>query len=172
MANDPGSDRVVLLGGRDDVQGFGDTWAYDYNADTWTPMSPETPPTPRYSSAIAYDAGSDRIILFGGNTVGGGGAWDETWVYDLTNDTWTLAEKGSGPSPRFGPVMVHDTESDRIVPFGGSSGGDETWSLRLVASPSALTWLYVASTVVIGAVAAGVTVVLIRRGKRRRRGES
>jgi hypothetical protein len=132
MAYDPSSDRVILFGGRSDTD-FGDTWAYEYNNDIWTQRSPEASPSPRHGVAMAFHAGLDRTILFGGVTATGDlSVGGETWIYNFRSDSWTM-EKGPGPSNRFGATMAYVGGSDQIVLFGGSDQGDETWSHRLVS---------------------------------------
>jgi N-acetylneuraminic acid mutarotase len=69
MAYDIESDRCILFGGMGFVglSHFNDTWAYDFNSDTWTEMQPSTNPSARNFHAMAYDAQADRVILFGGS---------------------------------------------------------------------------------------------------------
>src|SRR2546421_12022228 len=69
LAYDSESDRVILFGG---AYGSGnatfllnDTWAYDFNTNTWTNMNPGNPPSAPYAHAIAHDAKPDRLILSG-----------------------------------------------------------------------------------------------------------
>lgn len=175
MAYDAKSDRTVLFGGRNAAQDFGDTWAYDLNSHTWRQMNPATAPSPRHGAAMAYDAGSDRAILFGGTTVTGditGG--DETWVYDLNNDTWALEEKGTGPSARYGAVMAHDSESNRIVLFGGTGEGTWTgsgWGVRSAPTDSVLLLLAVAIAAGVGVALAGYWVLRSRSRKREGKNE-
>ena len=49
MAYDSQSDRVILFGGYPQLH---DTWAYDYETNTWTEMSPEVSPSNRRGHAI------------------------------------------------------------------------------------------------------------------------
>ena len=134
MAYDSESDRAILFGGLTPyVQRHLDTWAYDFDTDTWTSMNPATRPSARDNHVMAYDAESDRMILFGGRA---GSGSDETWAYDFDNDTWT--KMNPGPSSRIKHAMAYDAKSDRIVLFGGGAGAtlpppfsalrDETWA--------------------------------------------
>jgi hypothetical protein len=63
---DEANHRVTLFGG----QGFtlyNDAWVFDLWTNEWTQLSPSgTPPTPRAGSAAVYDAGHDRMVIFGG----------------------------------------------------------------------------------------------------------
>lgn len=128
MTYDSGSDRVILFGGNTNFGRSNDTWAYDFNADTWTLMNPETKPSPRGDFAMTYDAESDRVILFGGYD----GAYDdEMWAYDLEADAWTRMSPGTGPARMSHARMAYDAESDRVILFGGWNGFSaetDTWA--------------------------------------------
>ena len=125
MAYDSQSDRVILFGGN---TGSTLTWAYDFNTDTWTEMSPEDSPPARGMFGMVYDSQSDRIVLFGGN--GSTGAFNDTWIYDYDNDTWTEMRPLRSPPAREQFAMVYDSQGDRVVLFGGMAGGryvNDTW---------------------------------------------
>ncbi len=99
----------------------------------WTEMDPATAPSPRAGHAMAYDAGSDRVILFGGEIapVFSLVLSDETWVYDLNSNAWTNRNPSPRPSPRFLHAMAYDASSDRVILFGGwteSGQNTETWA--------------------------------------------
>src|SRR3989440_12002406 len=99
LAYDSESDRVILFGG---AYGSGnatfllnDTWAYDFNTNTWTNMNPANAPPARYGHAMAYDSRSDRVIL-------SGGFYNDTWPYDSNTNTWTtMTPAVTPPSPRY-----------------------------------------------------------------------
>ena len=122
MAYDVESDQIILFGGTTGnifLAGYtdpDDTWAYDVAANKWTQMKPPSGPTGRAAAALAYDAESDRVILFGGSEID---AWDldDTWAYDYNTNTWT--EMAKGPANHLGPRIAYDAESDRIILFGG-----------------------------------------------------
>src|SRR3990170_2882822 len=118
LAYDSGSDRVVLFGGYTGSALSDETWAYDFNANAWTAKNPGARPSARWTHAMAYDARSDRVILFGGAT--GSGPIGETWAYDSDADSGTNMNPSRGPSGRSQPAMAYDSGSDRIVLFGGA----------------------------------------------------
>ncbi|MEE8199047.1 MAG: kelch repeat-containing protein [Thermoplasmata archaeon] len=133
MAYDSESDRVILFGGRLADANDDETWAYDFNSNTWTNMNPSVKPLARNYPTMAYDSESDRIVLFGGQTEGG--LSGETWAYDYNTDTWINMAPGAAPSPRSAAGMAYDAESDRIILFagflggpGGTTFGDDTWA--------------------------------------------
>lgn len=134
MAYDAESDRLILFGGGSPWFMYGDTWAYDYNTDTWEEMSPENPPSPRGMYATAYDAESDRVLLWGGFT---GTEEDDVrmWAYDYNTDTWEGLENVDGPQEhheRHG--MVYLPHLDRILMYSGM--------LEDEGVLPAQTWLY------------------------------
>ena len=129
MTYDLESDRVILFGGltRDLSMTaepfYDDTWAYDYNTNTWEQMSPSNSPLKVVEYGLAYDIESDRCILFGGSL--GTSApiasriVNETWAYDYNTDTWTKLVTNNAPSPRTVGGIAYNNKSDRIVMFGG-----------------------------------------------------
>lgn len=129
MAYDIESDRVILFGGHDGTYYYGDTWAYDWDTNTWTQMSPASWPNVRLSHAMAYDSESERVILYGGYD--GTYYYGDTWTYDWNRDTWTQMSPPSWPEVRCGQAMAYDAGSDRVVLFGGRYGSShmvDTWA--------------------------------------------
>jgi hypothetical protein len=122
--------------------GFGDAIAYDLarrntvlftRAWTWTwdgvdwTLHPGVLPS-RDSSAMAYDAARQRVVLFGG--YGADGPLDETWEWDGV--TWTQRQPATRPPPRHRHEMAFDPIRRRIVLYGGIQGWsgyglDDTW---------------------------------------------
>src|SRR2546425_6283795 len=148
MVYDSPSDGVILFGGS--YFGARETWAYDYNANAWTNMTPtETSlPSARTAHALAYDSRHDQVILFGGQSSSG---IDETWAYDFNANTWTNLKPTTHPSWRYFHAMDYDVKSDRVVMFGGFAAtgiNNETWAydftsnnwtmMRPVAGPPGL----------------------------------
>ncbi|MGQ0796780.1 MAG: Kelch repeat-containing protein [Methanobacteriota archaeon] len=134
MAYDARSDRTILFGGYTARGANDETWAYDATTDLWIQMHPRKPPAARYHHAMAYDARSDRVLLFGGDT--GTDVSDETWSYDVDTDTWALLRPPQAPSPRRGTAMAYDAGSGRIVLFSGNADSvvDDTWSFDFEAN--------------------------------------
>ena len=138
IAYDAESDRTILFGGYSGSF-YNDTWAYDLNSDTWKEMKPSTSPPGRNFQAMAYDARSDRMIMFGGLYEYRDSIEDNVWSYDLNTNTWQEMKPGGGPLPstRDYAAMAYDAESGRMILYGGSpKGGDETWAY----DHSANTW--------------------------------
>lgn len=127
MVYDSVSDKVILFGG---FTGSGDseTWAYDFDTDTWTNMNPSVAPSARWNHKMAYDSQSDRVIMFGGWA--GYEQSGETWAYEYETNEWTNMNPVVAPSARNAHAMAYDSQSDRVILFGGHTGSDndETWS--------------------------------------------
>jgi N-acetylneuraminic acid mutarotase len=125
MAYDAESDRAILFGGiawmGDGWDLRSDTWAYDFNSDTWTEMKLIIKPPAWNFQGMAYDAKSDRVLME---------MAPDIWSYDFNTNTWEKLENSEGQRPlsRDNPDMVYDAESDRMVLYGGEPGGNETWS--------------------------------------------
>ena len=122
-----GGDKVLLFAGEEGFDQGRETWVYDLNANSWTDKSPAVPPPARYNHAMA-SLGGGQVLLFGGwdlhwNTT------DETWVYDLGDNTWTNKMPTAAPSARKYHAMAYIGE-DKVLLFGGraADGYDgETW---------------------------------------------
>ncbi|MFW9967554.1 MAG: Kelch repeat-containing protein [Candidatus Thorarchaeota archaeon] len=117
IAYDEESDRVILFGGiLEGTTVAADTWAYDYNSNTWENMNPATRPSARFAAAMAYNSAVDKMILTGGTSDSVTG-YKDTWSYDYDTNTWTNLNP-SEPPPDSGMHMVYDAEDDVCIFFG------------------------------------------------------
>jgi N-acetylneuraminic acid mutarotase len=130
LAYDSKTNQVLFFGGvkvdpcwNDCPPMLGDTWLYDVASNVWMEFKPSTAPEPRDNTAMAYDAESDRIILFGGFIAADNYAPRETWVFDMNTKTWAQM-KSQGPANHFGHSMIYDTKADRMIVFGGFNFND------------------------------------------------
>jgi hypothetical protein len=97
----------------------------------WTlqQVQPKTGPPGLESAAMAYDAATGNMVLFGGLNSAGqvlAGTW--TW----NGSTWTEQATAASPPPRYGAGMVYDPATGQFVLFGGT-GPDgqllsDTWT--------------------------------------------
>jgi hypothetical protein len=136
LAYDGESKQVVLFGGQTGPWGLrtsinGETWAYDVTANVWTQMFPKLQPNDKSAAQLGYDVESDRVIMYGG----GLGLWglhtEETWAYDYNTNTWE--KMAYGPKNHLGARLAYDSESDRMILFGGFDVRDwflqdDTWA--------------------------------------------
>lgn len=135
----------LLISGHD-----GEIWEYNGIAQTWTKISVfgGIAPSPRREFGLAYDSIRKRILLFGGcyGVVGAETFSDETWEFKGSTSTWTLVQPGGNPGvgnplKRIAIAMTYDSNTQRIVMFGGWLGStrtDETWEY----DPATTLWLY------------------------------
>lgn len=144
MVYDSARESILLFGGaRIGSSGstttlLGDFWGWDGAA--WSPES--SGPNARQRSAMAFDAGRGRAVLFGGS--GSGGVLGETWEWN--GGTWSVLFP-SVPQARREHAMVFDAARGRVLLFGGVAGntlfGDTwewngtTWTLRASSGPPA-----------------------------------
>lgn len=130
MVYDSESDRMILFGGlnADDFSVIHDTWAYDYETNSWKNMHPagNLPDIDNFF-AMSYDVAADRVIAWGcaGGTIG---------VYDYNLNRWETQETEKYPSYCDYNAMVYDPGTGLHILFGGTKRSDE--------SPSMQTWGY------------------------------
>jgi N-acetylneuraminic acid mutarotase len=150
MASIYNDDKAVVFGGGiNEYSGtqtgftafYTDTWVYDFSDNIWTSKNPVSNPTKRIRHAMASIIGEKKVVLFGGCNGDFGVSNNETWIYDLFSNTWTLSLPIKGPSSRFGHAMAPIFGTDKILLFGGISN-------HTTATPVALndTWIYDVST--------------------------
>jgi N-acetylneuraminic acid mutarotase len=133
MAYDSESDVVIMHGGylakgwNDEgiYIHYNDTWAYNYNTNTWTNMTPTGLDIGLAEAQITYDSESDRVIMFGGFFISPYGDYnpdyysEETWAYDYNTNTWENITTTIHPGHRVDHEMAYDSESDRVILVGG-----------------------------------------------------
>lgn len=102
----------------------------------WTELlkPPASPlPPPREGHTAVYNAGTDRMVVFGGRGVNL--PLNDYWVLQTpkTNPAWSQFIT-SGPQPRLGHSAVYNSGTNRMTVFGGATTSDgsfvtnELWS--------------------------------------------
>jgi hypothetical protein len=147
LAYDAANNRAIVFGGLGNsaCSGvpplFNDVWVLA-NADgtappAWAPLAPAgTPPARRAGPAAAYDPASNRLIVFGGDPSVGYcyGALNDVWVLTHANGlggtpAWTpLAPIGTPPNVRQSPEVVYDTNSGRLIIYGGNQNACQPYN--------------------------------------------
>lgn len=136
---DPVRDRMVVFGGFDGSTFQNDVWALSLSGTpTWSPLAPGgTPPAARAAHSAIYDAGHDRMVVFGG--FDGSSDHQDVWTLSLAGpETWAPVNP-SGPAPRHTHSAIYDPTRDRMVIFGGVTNGTrlaDAWGLDLLTN----TW--------------------------------
>lgn len=102
-----------------------DTWVW--NGTTWAQRQPTTVPPPREGSAMAYDSGRNRVVLFGG---GGNSLSILGDTYEWDGSDWHRRSPTRSPAPRVNHAMAYDSVRGRTVLVGGdgyTGALDDTW---------------------------------------------
>ncbi len=123
LAYDPIRQRIAFIGNSSSNQ---TTWEWD--GTIWTERTLATNLPYRSGYGVAYDTARQRVVLFGGSSVGS--YLNDTWEWDGTN--WKQIISATAPSPRYRHVMVYDAARQRVVLFGGSNDNslsklNDTW---------------------------------------------
>ncbi len=136
MASMSADDKIVLFGG-DDASGNCDgsgsslcngTWIYDLSDNAWTQGTTAVGFSARYQGAAANIYSTDKLLFFGGrdgsgNCDGSGNSrCNGTWIYDLSDNTWTQGTTAIGLTARGGSALATVYGDDKIILFGGSDG--------------------------------------------------
>jgi hypothetical protein len=119
-AYDPTRDCMILFGGWLGSSRGEDTWIFNCTTDEWSEVSPVISPSPRMSSNMVYDSTNDVVVLFSGycdESV----RPDETWVYDMSTNTWSEMSPATSPCGRYGHCMIYDSTGNRTILFSGNS---------------------------------------------------
>lgn len=116
-----GQNKAILFGGEAvaDLVYLNDTWIYDFSAGSWTEVTDNAPPTSRSDYAMVYDPDSEVVVMFGG--VGEAGELNDTWLFDITDNTWSQVPQSNTITPRQTPQMVYNSQRDKVVLVGGTS---------------------------------------------------
>ena len=100
-------------------------WLYDVARNIWTPQLSTGPsPLPREWAGVAYDARRDRVMVFGGFalTGGGGSTLGDLTEWDPASGAWqTCPTTGASPTARMNAAFAYDPTRDVLVLFGGDT---------------------------------------------------
>ena len=131
----PDTQQVILFGGETEEGLNNETWIFDSQMNTWQQINTSPSPTPRLGHAMVYDETNKQVILFGGEiSLDPFTRSDETWAYDVVNNSWSQLSPADRPSPRSKHAMVYDSANRQILMFGGFSTGSPF--------PIGDTWIY------------------------------
>jgi hypothetical protein len=130
-----GTDKIMLFGGYGDYippthtsRMRYDTWVYDQSDNNWSDKSPVSFPPPRERHGLASIDGDDKVLLYGGYNSETRRYLNDTWVYDLSQNTWTEKAPENTPGYLFNHAISTIYGTDKIFLYGGGwSGYRQTW---------------------------------------------
>lgn len=144
----------MLFGGTGQFGPLQDLW--EFNGTDWISVSAEGGPSARYAMGAAYDALTQRTVMFGGRTSDAipGGTWfNETWTWDGTS--WAQLPGIDDPELPLNYHIVPDPVTGRLIMLAYFSGSvrcyafdSAGWTRLDIPVPSYRQWFgYVADTV-------------------------
>lgn len=134
---DASTNQMIMFGGQHAPTSvdFHDTWAVKNviassgsspNNLNWVAVSTAgNPPKSRFGHTAVYNPTSNRMIVFGGGTGFPGPCVNELWILTNPNSvgtpTWSvLSPTGTLPPVREGHTAVYDSNTNRMMVFGGT----------------------------------------------------
>jgi hypothetical protein len=138
FAFDAKGSRVVVFGGVSYATTglvVGDTWLGAIAGDTvtWTQLTPEEKPSPRYGAFTGFDPKTRKLVVWSGAQRAKSGdqvnAAQDAWALDLSKDppTWANIPLGDAPPPgRRNGCGIFEPTSQRLFVFGGTKDAKET----------------------------------------------
>src|SRR5206468_4356809 len=139
---DPVRDRMLVFGGHYDSLGWGlvlnDVWALSLSGTpAWSSISPSgTPPAARAWHTAVYDAGRDRMVVFGGCCFGSS-YFNDAWELTLSDTpAWRQLTPSELPPPgRIFHAAVYEGARDLMLAFEGFGSDflDYVWELAFSA---------------------------------------
>jgi hypothetical protein len=116
MAFDSARGVVVLFGGFDGTNVYGDTWEWD--GSSWTQAAPASSPSARSAHVTVYDPVRRHTLVFGGAD-GTGVARADTWAWN--GYQWSQVATG-GPSARYSAQAAWCGDESVVLLYGGNGG--------------------------------------------------
>ena len=123
---------LVLFGGQnlDTNEALASVHIYDATKNSWSSPSIQATPTARWSHVAAWDSGSKKMLVFGGQS--SNGLLSDLWEFDYDQEAWSeLSPSGTSPSAREGHAAVWDQPATSMFIFGGTDGSSNLDSLFL-----------------------------------------
>jgi hypothetical protein len=103
----------------------------------WTRLEADGPAA-REDHTWVLDADAEMAYLFGGRD--GTTVYDDTWAFDLNDDTWTQLAPATAPPARFGHEAVW-VDGVGVVVFAGQADAQTFFNDLWAFDPAANTWV-------------------------------
>jgi galactose oxidase-like protein len=120
---------AYLFGGRDGGTSFGDLWAFDLAAGTWTELrrAGATPPA-RFGHEAAWVPGRGLVVTLG---QAGSGFFDDVWLFDPAAGSWReLRGDGDRPIARYGSCSGIGPDGRLWISHGFTEEGSRFFDTR------------------------------------------
>jgi prepilin-type N-terminal cleavage/methylation domain-containing protein len=117
-------DKMYVFGGSKGASGsLNDLWSYSATTNAWVQLTPTgTAPDIRYSHSAVWDAGRNKMYVFGGFKETIVTSLNDLWSYDASANSWTkLTPTGTPPDGRYAHTAVWDAARNKMYVFGGYS---------------------------------------------------
>lgn len=128
---DSKTNKIVLFGGGISGTYYNDTLIYDLSLNIWINMTPSLAPSRRTGASMVYDTENEKSILFGGlGDEGGNVYYNDTWVYDVSTNSWTELTPINRPTNKYAASMSYMENVGKSVLLGGWNGTsviNDTW---------------------------------------------
>ncbi len=130
---DSASDRLLFHGG----PSFNDTWAFALATNTWSQIEGgNTIPIRALHSAVVVPDW-DAMVVFGGSF----GPGNDTWRFALDGSGFqAVSTAGTPPTARSAHASIYDPVRQRVLVFGGQSGGAALNDVRALTVTGTPTW--------------------------------
>ena len=157
LTYDTSSNRMILFAGG--FPALNDTWVLSDasgldrgtglpTTPVWTQLATGSAPPARFVHAAAFNAATNRQVVFGGVAADNNSTLNDVWVLENANgtgatSTWTQTlPTGTPPAPRmvFQHFQLYDEASNRMIVFGGDPGNtvslfNDVWVLTEAVGP-------------------------------------
>lgn len=125
LSYDRSAGKHILFSGRN-LNGtiLEDTWAYDYQSNSWEFRNPSISAPGKQYSDMTFISSINKTAVFGGM---GSKLLDtnDFWVYDYTANAWEEVIANNPPPAREFHAITYASNVDKMVVAGGSISGDD-----------------------------------------------
>ncbi|MGM0568881.1 MAG: Kelch repeat-containing protein, partial [Elusimicrobiota bacterium] len=132
----------VLFGGYIDssIAYSSDTWVFDVEHKKWEEKKPPSSPPARKKASMT-GMGGGKVLMFGGEGKDEDGSYlGDTWIYSVSDSSWTKIEGEVSPPARRRAAMTYNSDENVAVLFGGKDSSAELLNDIWVFNPETALW--------------------------------
>jgi len=129
------NNRMLIWSGQAQSAVLNDVWAYDFAANSWLELSPDSmfagAPLQRYGTGSVFDPVNKRIITFAGFTTAG--RFDDTWFFHTDANVWFERTNSIHPPKRCLHSAVFARDQRKMIVYAGQDTGplEDIWQLNI-----------------------------------------